>query len=152
MSVHDNYLQHAIALATANVENGGRPFGALIVCRGDIVARAVNTLHQNGDPTAHAELNAIRDVSQRLGSQVLSECIIYASGQPCPMCLSAIYLTGIREVYFANSNRDGETFRLSTAAIYHQLSQPLETQSLPIHHSPQPEGLALYQRWADKHK
>lgn len=59
MSVHDSYLQHAIALATANVENGGRPFGALIVHRGDIVARAVNTLHQNGDPTAHAELNAI---------------------------------------------------------------------------------------------
>ena len=82
MSVHDSYLQHAIALATANVENGGRPFGALIVHRGDIVARAVNTLHQNGDPTAHAELNAIRDVSQHLGSQVLSECIIYASGQP----------------------------------------------------------------------
>ena len=75
MSVHDSYLQHAIALATANVENGGRPFGALIVHRGDIVARAVNTLHQNGDPTAHAELNAIRDVSQHLGSQVLSECI-----------------------------------------------------------------------------
>ncbi|WP_434639454.1 nucleoside deaminase [Klebsiella sp. I138] len=150
MSVHDIYLQHAIALAKTNVENGGRPFGAVVVHNGDIVARAVNTLHQNGDPTAHAELNAIRDVALRLGSRVLNECIIYASGQPCPMCLSAIYLTGIREVYFANSNRDGEPFRLSTAAIYYQLSQPLETQSLAIHHSPQPEGLALYQLWADK--
>ncbi len=152
MSVHDTYLQHATALAKANVANGGRPFAALIVHRDDIVARAVNTLHQNGDPTAHAELNTIRDVSLRLGSQVLNECIIYASGQPCPMCLSAIYLTGIREVYFANSHRDGEPFRLSTAAIYRQLNQPPEAQSLPIHHSPQPEGLALYQLWADRQK
>lgn len=150
MSAHDNYLQRAIALAATNVDNGGRPFGAVIVHRGDVIAEAVNTLHQSGDPTAHAELNAIRDVSLRLGNTVLRECVIYASGQPCPMCLSAMYLTGVREVYFANSNQDGERFNLSTAAIYQQLQQPLDKQSLPIHHCPQPEGLALYQRWAGR--
>lgn len=150
MPTHDNHLQRAITLAAANVENGGRPFGAVIVRHGEVIAEAVNTLHQSGDPTAHAELNAIRDVSLRLGNQVLRECVVYASGQPCPMCLSAMYLTGVREVYFANSNQDGERFNLSTAAIYQQLQQPLDNQSLLIHHCPQPEGLALYQRWADK--
>lgn len=150
MPTHDNHLQRAITLAAANVENGGRPFGAVIVRHGEVIAEAVNTLHLSGDPTAHAELNAIRDVSLRLGNQVLRECVVYASGQPCPMCLSAMYLTGVREVYFANSNQDGERFNLSTAAIYQQLQQPLDNQSLPIHHCPHPEGLALYQRWADK--
>jgi tRNA(Arg) A34 adenosine deaminase TadA len=150
MSAHDNHLQHAITLAANNVANGGRPFGAVIVRHGDVIAEAVNTLHQSGDPTAHAELNAIRDVSLRLGNAVLRECVIYASGQPCPMCLSAMYLTGVREVYFANSNQDGERFNLSTAAIYQQLQQPLDKQSLSIHHCPQPDGLALYQRWAGK--
>lgn len=85
-----------------------------------------------------------------LGSEVLRECVIYASGQPCPMCLSALYLTGVREVFFANSNQDGEPFQLSTAAIYQQLQQPLAQQTLPIHHRPQPEGLAVYQRWAEQ--
>lgn len=150
MSVHHHYLQRALTLARNNVDNGGRPFGAIVVHNDTIVAEAVNTLHQNGDPTAHAELNVIRDVSQRLGVQVLKECRVYASGQPCPMCLSALYLTGVRAVYFANSNQDGEAFGLSTAAIYQQLSQPLETQTLSIHHCPQPDGLTLYSRWADK--
>ena len=112
MPTHDNHLQRAITLAAANVENGGRPFGAVIVRHGEVIAEAVNTLHQSGDPTAHAELNAIRDVSLHLGNQVLRECVVYASGQPCPMCLSAMYLTGVREVYFANSNQDGERFNL----------------------------------------
>ncbi|PLP00311.1 nucleoside deaminase, partial [Klebsiella pneumoniae] len=69
---------------------------------------------------------------------------------PCPMCLSALYLTGVREVFFANSNQDGEPFQLSTAAIYQQLQQPLTQQTLPIHHRPQPEGAELYQRWAER--
>ncbi len=66
------------------LKNGGRPFGAVIVRHGEVIAEAVNTLHQSGDPTAHAELNAIRDVSLRLGNQVLRECVVYASGQPLP--------------------------------------------------------------------
>ncbi|ASV19243.1 nucleoside deaminase [Klebsiella sp. 10982] len=150
MSAHDRYLQRALALADQNVTHGGRPFGAVLVRHDQMVAEAVNTFHLNGDPTAHAELNAVRDIAARLGSAVLRECVIYASGQPCPMCLSALYLTGVREVFFANSNQDGEPFQLSTAAIYQQLQQPLAQQTLPIHHRPQPEGLALYQRWAEQ--
>ncbi len=108
MSSHDEYLQRALALAAESVEQGGRPFGAVIVRNGEVVAEAVNTIHLNGDPTAHAELNGIRDVSTRHGSTALRECVVYASGQPCPMCLSAMYLTGVQAVYFANGNQDGE--------------------------------------------
>lgn len=150
MSAHDNYLQQALALAARNVEQGGRPFGAVIVRNGDAIAEAVNTLHLDDDPTGHAELNAIRAIAAQSGSAALRECVVYASGQPCPMCLSAMYLTGVKEVWFANSNGDGETFRLSTAAIYQQLQLPPEQQTLPVHHLPQPNGLAVYQRWAEK--
>lgn len=150
MSAHDNYLQQALALAARNVEQGGRPFGAVIVRNGNAIAEAVNTLHLDDDPTGHAELNAIRAIAAQSGSAALRECVVYASGQPCPMCLSAMYLTGVKEVWFANSNGDGETFRLSTTAIYQQLQQPLEQQTLPVHHLPQPNGLAVYQRWAEK--
>lgn len=150
MSAHDNYLQQALALAARNVEQGGRPFGAVIVRNGDAIAEAVNTLHLDDDPTGHAELNAIRAIAAQSGSAALRECVVYASGQPCPMCLSAMYLTGVKEVWFANSNGDGETFCLSTAAIYQQLQQPPEQQTLPVHHLPQPNGLAVYQRWAEK--
>lgn len=122
----------------------------MIVRNGDAIAEAVNTLHLDDDPTGHAELNAIRAIAAQSGSAALRECVVYASGQPCPMCLSAMYLTGVKEVWFANSNGDGETFRLSTAAIYQQLQQPLEQQTLPVHHLPQPNGLAVYQRWAEK--
>lgn len=150
MPSHDDYLQQALALAEHNVSQGGRPFGAVIVRKGEVVAEAVNTLHLNADPTGHAELNGLRAVSARSGSAALRECTVYASGQPCPMCLSAMYLTGVREVYFANSNNDGERFNLSTAAIYQQLQQPTDQQSLPVHHLPQGNGVALYTRWAQK--
>lgn len=150
MFSHDDYLQQALRLAERNVEQGGRPFGAVIVRKGEVIAEAVNTLHLDGDPTGHAELNGIRAVSAKSGSAALRECVVYASGQPCPMCLSAMYLTGIQEVYFANSNGDGEPFRLSTAAIYQQLQQPIAQQSLAIHHRPQPNGVVLYQAWAKK--
>jgi tRNA(Arg) A34 adenosine deaminase TadA len=83
MSAHDRYLQRALALAKQNIADGGRPFGAVLVRHDEIVAEAVNTFHLNGDPTAHAELNAVRDLAARLGSEVLRECVIYASGQPC---------------------------------------------------------------------
>lgn len=150
MSAHDNYLQQALALAARNVEQGGRPFGAVIVRNGEAIAEAVNTLHLDDDPTGHAELNAIRAIAAQSGSAALRECVVYASGQPCPMCLSAMYLTGVKEVWFANSNGDGEAFHLSTAAIYQQLQQPLDQQTLPVHHLAQPNGLAVYQRFAEK--
>ncbi|SQC40479.1 putative adenosine deaminase [Klebsiella pneumoniae] len=110
MSAHDRYLQRALVLAKQNIADGGRPFGAVLVRNDEIVAESVNTFHLSGDPTAHAELNAVRDLAARLGSAVLRECVIYASGQPCPMCLSALYLTGVRKCFSPIAIRTGSLF------------------------------------------
>jgi guanine deaminase len=150
MSTARNYLCEAIALASENVRKGGRPFGAVLVKDGAIIATGVNEIHATQDPTTHAELQAIRAASRALGSLRLDGCVIYASGHPCPMCLSAMYLTGIREVTYAYSNEDGEPYGLSTAAIYAELAKPLAEQSLRIAYVPvRAEEGDLYALWRD---
>lgn len=130
------FLHHAVALARANVAAGGRPFGAVVVRDGVQIAEGVNTLHRTLDPAAHAELNALRAAAQALHSLRLEGCTVYASGQPCPMCLAAMRMAGIVKVLYANSNADGERWGLSTAAIYADLAQPPDRQSMPCMHIP----------------
>ncbi|WP_409297529.1 nucleoside deaminase [Pseudomonas sp. KCJK8993] len=145
-----HFLERAVALARRNVEQGGRPFGALLVRDGQVLAEAVNEIHLSQDPTAHAELLAIRSASQQLGPR-LDGCVIYASGQPCPMCLAAMHLCGISRAVFAASNQQAAPFGLSTAAIYEQLGLPLAAQRLPVQHLPQAAMQAIYQDWQDRH-
>ena len=145
------YLQRAVVLAASNVAGGGRPFAALLVKNGQVIAEAVNTIHISQDPTAHAELLAIRAASQQLGPR-LEGCVIYASGQPCPMCLSAMHLCGVTRVVYAASNQQGEPFGLSTAAIYQQLALPLSEQKLGIQHLPQPAMDKIYSDWKACHE
>jgi guanine deaminase len=108
MTTTERFLCDAIDLARDNIRKGDRPFGAVLVKDGAAIATGINETHTTQDPTAHAELQAIRAASRALGSPRLDGCVIYASGQPCPMCLSAMYLTGIREVTYAYSSEDGE--------------------------------------------
>lgn len=145
------YLQRAVVLAASNVAGGGRPFAALLVKNGQVIVEAVNTIHISQDPTAHAELLAIRAASQQLGPR-LEGCVIYASGQPCPMCLSAMHLCGVTRVVYAASNQQGEPFGLSTAAIYQQLALPLNEQKLTIQHLPQPAMDKIYSDWKACHE
>ena len=145
------YLQRAVVLAASNVAGGGRPFAALLVKDDQVIVEAVNTLHISQDPTAHAELLAIRAASQQLGPR-LEGCVIYASGQPCPMCLSAMHLCGVTRVVYAASNQQGEPFGLSTAAIYQQLALPLSEQKLAIQHLPQPAMVEIYHDWKACHE
>ena len=145
------YLQRAVVLAASNVAGGGRPFAALLVKDDQVIVEAVNTLHISQDPTAHAELLAIRAASQQLGPR-LEGCVIYASGQPCPMCLSAMHLCGVTRVVYAASNQQGEPFGLSTAAIYQQLALPLSEQKLAIQHIPQPAMVEIYSDWKACHE
>jgi tRNA(Arg) A34 adenosine deaminase TadA len=150
MSTAERFLCEAIDLARENVRNGGRPFGAVLVKDGAVIASGVNEIHMTHDPTTHAELQAIRAASRALGSPRLDGCVVYASGHPCPMCLSAMYLTGICEVTYAYSNEEGEPYGLSTATIYAELSKPLDRQSLRIDHVPvRPEEGDLYEMWRD---
>lgn len=122
MSEAEIFMRRAVALARDNIAAGGRPFGAVLVKDGKVLAEAANSIHASHDPTDHAEMRAIRQASAVLRSPRLDGCVIYASGHPCPMCLAAMYLCGIEQAWFAYSNEDGQPFGLSTAAIYARLA------------------------------
>ena len=143
----EDYLSQAVALADANVrEAGGRPFGAVVVKDGQVIAAGVNEIGATGDPTAHAELTAMRKAAQVLGTPRLDGCVVYASGQPCPMCLAAMHMTGVAAARFAYSNAQGEPFGLSTAAVYVEMTKPLEAQALDVRHTPMGYP-AIYRAW-----
>jgi tRNA(Arg) A34 adenosine deaminase TadA len=145
------FLDQAIQLARRNVDGGGRPFGALVVRDGEVLATGVNAILSTNDPTSHAELNAIRAASQRLGSPRLDGCTVYASGHPCPMCMAAMQMTGVREVVYAFSNEDGEPYGLSTASVYAELAKPFAERAMTIRYVPV-EGISsqdLYPYWQE---
>jgi len=147
-SMSEAFMREAIALARANVADGGRPFGAVLVRDGEVLARAANRIHATNDPTAHAELLAIREAAQRSGSPRLDGAVVYASGHPCPMCLAAMHLCGVTRAYYAYSNEDAEPFGLSTAAVYAQMALPPARQALAVQ-ALRPEGEGgLYESWA----
>jgi guanine deaminase len=149
----DPFLAEAIALAFDNIKEGGRPFGAVVVKDGKIVARGVNRMLVDNDPTGHAEMLALRAAGKALQSPRLDGCSVYASGQPCPMCLAAIRMAGIKDVTFAYSNAQAEPYGLSTAAIATELARPLDQQQgFSIRHEPReaPEEQGLYRVWQDR--
>lgn len=136
MEKGEEFLRKAIELAYNNIEKGGRPFGAVVVKNGEVIASGVNQILTTNDPTAHAELLAIRAASQVLGSANLEGCSVYASGHPCPMCMAAMRLAGIKSVSYAYSNEDETPFGLSTAEIYIELAKPFAEQSMKIQYIP----------------
>ncbi|HJU23163.1 MAG TPA: nucleoside deaminase [Casimicrobiaceae bacterium] len=142
MTLKHHHLALAIRLARENVlERGGRPFGAVLVKDGEVLATGVNEMLATHDPSAHAEMQAIRAAAAKLKTTRLDDCVMFASGHPCPMCLSAMHMTGIAEVYYAYSNEDGEKYGLSTARIYAEMAKPLSLQSIRIEHVPVRDGL-----------
>ncbi|MFJ5370516.1 nucleoside deaminase [Bosea sp. CER48] len=149
MNPTQRFLCDAIELAKANMHQGGRPFGAVVVRDGEVLATGVNEIVATNDPTAHAELVALRAASRKLGSPSLAGCAVYASGHPCPMCMAAMRLSGVSEVYYAYSNDDGAPYGLSTAAIYADLARPFAEQSMRISHVPVrlEDGPDLYADW-----
>ncbi len=123
------FLLQAIELAKKNIEAGGRPFGALVVKAGEVVGQGVNQILERHDPTAHAELLALRDAGKTLAQVRLDDCVVYASGQPCPMCLAAMRMAGVTRAVYAYSNADAEPFGLSTAKIAAELRHLPEEQT-----------------------
>ena len=143
------FLKEAVALAFENIEQGGRPFGAVIVKDGEVVVRAVNRMEADNDPTAHAELLALREAGRVLGSPRLEGCEVYASGQPCAMCTAAMRLAGIRDITYAYSNEQALAFGLSTAASVADLARLLDGDTdFTIRHLPPGEGAGhLFEAW-----
>lgn len=150
MSDHETYLHEAVDLAARNVAEGGRPYGAVIVRDGAVIVRAANGIHVTNDPTDHAELRALREAGQRLGSPKLDGCVVYASGRPCPMCHAAMRMAGIREAYFAYSAEEAEEHGLLGAGIYAELCRPLAEQPMQVRHLPVSSQIHPYEAWAKK--
>lgn len=152
MTMHETYLREAVALARDNVAEGGSPYGALVVRDGAVLARAANAVHRTNDPTDHAEMVALREASRRVGRAKLGDCVVYASGRPCPMCHAAMHLSGVREAYFAYSAEEGEAFGLIGAGIYAELCRPLDAQTMQVRHlalADEPHPYALWQARKD---
>ncbi|SDF63674.1 MULTISPECIES: nucleoside deaminase [Bosea] len=149
MNQAQRFLCEAIELARSNMDKGGRPFGAVIVREGEVIATGVNEIVATNDPTAHAELTALRAASRKLASPSLAGCVVYASGHPCPMCMAAMRISGVSEVYYAYSNDDGAPYGLSSAAVYADLAKPFAEQSMKIAYSPVrlEGGPDLYAEW-----
>ena len=145
----EHFLRQAIALARENVRQGGRPFGAVVVKDGEVIANGVNETALTADPTAHAELMAIRAASVKLDRADLRGCIVYASGHPCPMCFAAMVLAGIETAFYAYTNEDGEPYGLSSASLYAQLARPAAERSLKMTHIPvrSDDDVMLYELW-----
>lgn len=143
-----DHMAEAIALAEQNVKAGGSPFGAVLVRDGKVLERAVNEAHLTGDPTAHAELVAIQRACRAHGADAVRGATVYASGQPCPMCLSACYAAGVGRVIFAGSNEEAAPFGLSSQRVYDELARPLDQQGLMIEHQDNAARIAtLYGDW-----
>jgi guanine deaminase len=149
MTANQDHLAQAIRLARDNVlDKGGRPFGAVLVKDGRVLATGVNEMLATNDPSAHAELQAIRVAAAALKATRLDGCVMYASGHPCPMCLSAIHMTGIQEVYYAYSNEDAEKYGMSTARVYAEMAKPVSQQSIRVEHVPPPgDGESPFDCW-----
>lgn len=143
-----SFLQRAVNLAAENVKSGrGGPFGAVIVKEGRIIAEAVNTVTAAHDPTAHAEINAIRIATKKLGDFQLKNCTIYSSCEPCPMCLGAIYWARPERLVFASSKHDAAKIGFDDAFIYHEMNQSIENRSIPTKYIKEDSFLEPFRLW-----
>ena len=143
-------MREAIRLADESVKNGGGPFGAVIVKDGEIVAGSSNSVTIDNDPTAHAEVNTIRKACQKLGTFDLSDCVIYTSCEPCPMCLGAIYWAHLRCVYYGNTKKDARDIDFADDFIYEELDKPIDHRSVPFINMLREEALNSFKLWTEK--
>ena len=145
----EQFMREAIRLSVESVAHGGGPFGAVIVKDGEIIASQANSVTIDNDPTAHAEVNAIREACRSLGTFDLAGCVIYTSSEPCPMCLGAIYWAGIDRIYYANTRKDAADAGFADDHIYEEISRSLPARSIPHVQILRDEALAAFRAWSD---
>ena len=144
------FLRQAIGLARENVENGtGGPFGAVVVRNGEVVATGTNLVTASDDPTAHAEVVAIRNACEVLGTFQLGDCEIYCSCEPCPMCLGAIYWARPARVVFASTAHDAADAGFDDSFIYDEIRRPRDRRRLPLEQLRVPEAGDEFTAWLD---
>ena len=149
MNYSDKFMRKAIALSVANINNGGGPFGAVIVKDGKIVSTGVNRVAAHTDPTAHAEVTAIRKAAKKLGTFDLNGCEIYTSCEPCPMCLGAIYWAHLDKMYYGNTKTDAQNIGFDDSFIYDEIELNLaERRLMSIQKLPE-EAIKAFEKWAN---
>jgi guanine deaminase len=150
-AANEQFMQAAIDLSLANVESGqGRPFGAVVVKDGKIIGRGTNIVTVSHDPTAHAEVLAIRAACQALQQFQLTGCDLYTSCEPCPMCLGAIYWAKLDRVYYANTKADATAIGFDSQLVYAELALPLTDRQLPMIPLMRDQAAIAFQAWVNQ--
>ncbi len=148
--MNEKNMRQAIALSEKSVREGGGPFGAVIVKDGKVIAKAHNRVTLNNDPTAHAEVEAIRKACRKLKTFDLSGCELYASCEPCPMCLSAMYWAHIDRYYYGNDKTDAKEIGFDDKFIYDEIEKAPEYRSMPRTQMLRNEAIAVFKQWTEK--
>lgn len=146
----EELMRKAIELSIDNVANGGGPFGAVIAKDGEIIATGVNRVTANCDPTAHAEVSAIRAACSQLGTFDLSGCEIYTSCEPCPMCLGAIYWAHLDKMYYGNNKTDAKNIGFDDSFIYDEIDLAPANRKLPSEILLPEEAIKAFEQWTAK--
>ena len=142
-----DFMRRAIELSIHNIKNNGGPFGCVIVKENKIIAEGVNRVTHNNDPTAHAEIIAIRNACEKLNTFNLKGCELYTSCEPCPMCLSAIYWSHIDLIYYGNSRLDASKIGFDDDFIYNELNKELSSRKIPMKQIYQIEAKKAFLDW-----
>ncbi|MBL1280330.1 MAG: nucleoside deaminase [Fluviicola sp.] len=150
MEEREKFMREAIRLSIENVTSGnGGPFGCVIVKNGEVIARGVNNVTSHNDPTAHAEVTAIRNACKELGTFQLDDCEIYTSCEPCPMCLGAIYWARPSKMFYANTKKDAADIEFDDDFIYKEMELPYEDRKLPTSQMLRDEALEAFKTWTN---
>ncbi len=151
MNKHEEFMNEAVKTALKGMQNNeGGPFGCIVVKNGEIVGRGNNKVTSTNDPTAHAEVTAIRDACKNLGSFQLEGCIIYTSCEPCPMCLGAIYWARPEKVFYGSNQQDAANIGFDDEFIYKEIPLPYEKRSIPFEQIGREIALEPFNKWFEK--
>ena len=150
MSEKNPFMMRAIELSIESAKSKGGPFGCVIVKNNKIIAEGSNKVTTNNDPTAHGEIVAIRDACKKLRAFNLSGCDLYSSCEPCPMCLSAIYWSRIKNIYYANTRIDAKNIDFDDSFIYSEINKNLENRKIKMYQMHRDEALEAFKIWKNK--
>ena len=148
--MNNKFMKRAIELSIKSVNTGTGPFGAVIVKDDRIISEGYNTVTMTNDPTAHAEITAIRIACKNLNNFSLEGCDLYTTCEPCPMCLSAIYWARINKIFYANTRSDAQKIDFSDALIYEELNKKIKERKIPMHQIMREEALKAFEMWEKK--
>ena len=148
--MRNKFMSKAIELSIKSVNLGGGPFGSVVVKKNEIISVGINKVTSANDPTAHGEIVAIREACKKLNNFNLSECELYSTCEPCPMCLSAIYWARISKIFYANTREDARQIDFDDSLIYKELQKNIDKRKIPMIQIMRSEALEAFELWDKK--